>query len=411
MLIMNKKVLMIAFHFPPDSSIGSQRTFKAAQYLPEMGWDPIILTAKSSAYQSIEKSQQIPDHIQENLYRTIALDVHRHLSFKGKHFEWMTSIDRWTSWIPGAIIKGHKIIKTHKPDVIWSTSPIPSAHYVAGYLSNKFNTPWVADYRDPMSYHHYSVSTLKEKALKYIDKKTIENCNAAVFTTEKARKLYLEKFNHINSDIFYTVENGFDEQNWDNLNDHILSSENPISDDKFSLLYSGVLYPNGRNPEPIFSALSELKKKKVINSENFEFIFQGSGDGKIFHDSITKHGISDIIKFTPPVSYLDSLYYIQQADALVIIQDEVFNFQTPGKLYEYIRTKNPILVVTPVESSTAITAEKYPLSFIASDKIEIQKSLNDIIIGKYKSLINFDIQQFSRRQKTFEMANIFNQLI
>ncbi len=54
---------MIAFHFPPDASIGAQRTSKTAEYLPEYGWDPIILTAKENAYASVEKSQNISEKL------------------------------------------------------------------------------------------------------------------------------------------------------------------------------------------------------------------------------------------------------------------------------------------------------------------------------------------------------------
>jgi hypothetical protein len=48
--VMVKRVLMIAFHFPPlHGSSGIQRTLKFAKYLPQHDWEPLVLTAHSPA--------------------------------------------------------------------------------------------------------------------------------------------------------------------------------------------------------------------------------------------------------------------------------------------------------------------------------------------------------------------------
>ena len=401
---------MIAFHFPPNSSIGAQRTFKTAEYLPEFGWDPIVLTAKPSAYDAIEKTQSIPQKLLNNTYRTAAFDVHRHLTILGKHLGWMAMIDRWTTWIPGAIWQGMKIIKIQKPDLIWSTAPIPSAHIVARILSKKYNIPWVADYRDPFHYHHTSISNLKTNALKAIDKTTIKNASMAVFTTPKTTQLYQEYFYKEPTEKFVTVENGYDEQNWEKLKNYIPTAVNPMSNKKFSLLYSGVLYQNGRDPTPLFEAIKKLKEEKTINSSNFELIFQGAGDGGHYKNLTKALAISELIRFTPSVSYLDSLFCISKAEALVIIQDEVFNFQIPAKLYEYIRASRPVLVITPENSSTAWAANRCSLCAITQKNDEIAKQLSEwikvpICISQDKQLV-----QFSRFKKTAEMAAIFDQI-
>jgi glycosyltransferase involved in cell wall biosynthesis len=408
---MTKKVLMIAFHFPPNPSIGVQRTFKTAEYLPEFGWEPIILTAKPTAYDTTESSQEISESLLANTYRTTAFDVHRHMTVMGKHLGWMAMIDRWTTWVPGAVWQGRKIIKEHKPDLIWSTSPIPSAHIIARILSKKYDIPWVADYRDPMKYHNYPTPPVTAKALKYIDVKTIESCKAAVFTTPKAMELYRDHFNQQSPDKFFTVENGYDEANWEKLNDHKLTSKNPISTTKFSLLYSGVLYQNGRDPTPLFQALKKLKHENRINKDNFELIFQGAGDGSVFVETIEALGIAALVRFMPSVPYLDSLFYIKEANALVIIQDKVFNFQIPGKLYECIRTGNPIIVITPEDSSTAWAANKYALSSVVKTEEQVRDAILKLLKKKNTSLDTSNVQQFSRFQKASEITDIFNHVI
>lgn len=122
---------MIAYHFPPlQGSSGIQRTLRFAQYLPQFGWHPIILTANTKAYENVssmdlsEMIDQIP------VYRSFALDTARHLSILKRYPRILAVPDRWITWWLGSIPKGLYLIKTLKPDVIWSTFPIATAHLI-----------------------------------------------------------------------------------------------------------------------------------------------------------------------------------------------------------------------------------------------------------------------------------------
>ena len=76
---MVKRVLMIAFHYPPlRGSSGIQRTLKFSKYLPEFGWDPVVLTAHQRAYSSIG-NDQISEISKQIFYRAFARDTTSHL--------------------------------------------------------------------------------------------------------------------------------------------------------------------------------------------------------------------------------------------------------------------------------------------------------------------------------------------
>lgn len=408
---MNKKVLMIAFYYPPSSAAAVQRTLKATEYLNEHGWQPIVLTAKSAAYDALELSQPIPSLVEPFTYRTGALDVQNHLAYKGKHFAWMAAIDRWTTWVPSAILKGRKLISEYQPDLIWSTTPTPSANIIGNYLAQKSGIPWVADYQDPFGYHHVKMSGARTRIFKAIDRLTINNCKAAVFATKHTMDVYQQAFAEVDKSRFHTVENGFDENNWKKLEHYYPESQSPISKHKFSLYYSGVLYSHGRNPEPVFQAISELKKSGLINRDNFELVFQGSGDGSEFAQVLAEKGITDMVLFQQPVPFLDSLYYMKQANALLLIQDAIFNLQVPGKLYEYIRTGRPIITLTPAESATAQEANKYSNSAVAKDANAIAETLKQWLENEPAPVSGETLQHFSRYEKTAAMADIFNQVV
>src|SRR5215210_1036845 len=101
---MVKRVLMVAYHFPPMSvSSGMQRTLRFAQYLPEYGWEPLILTAHQRVYPAVSEASlaEVPAHL--SVRRAFALDTAQHLSFRGAYPGWLATPDRWWSWWLGAV--------------------------------------------------------------------------------------------------------------------------------------------------------------------------------------------------------------------------------------------------------------------------------------------------------------------
>ena len=98
-----KKVLMVAFHYPPWSGgSGVHRALKFTKYLPEYGWQPIVLTASRQAYtENGASASAIPEGVV--VTRAFALDTTRHLSFRGSYLHWTALPDRWISWWPGAV--------------------------------------------------------------------------------------------------------------------------------------------------------------------------------------------------------------------------------------------------------------------------------------------------------------------
>jgi len=407
---MVKKVLIIAFDFPPSSAAAVQRTLKLVEYLPEFGWQSVVLTAKTCAYERTENSQLISPYLEKHLYRTTALDVKKHLSIKGKHFSWMMALDRWSTWIPTAIFKGQKLLKEYDFDAIFSTSPIPSSHIIANVLAKKSGIPWIADYRDPMLYMYYPTGKLEGFLQKWVDRLVSRHSSAMVFATSSAMDLYKSRVNEVDDPLLLTIENGYDEGNFEKLANIELCDDSIFSKSKFSLYYSGSLYQEGRDPVPLFQAIAELVVIGKISTDNFELIFQGSGDGERFWKTLIRLGLNDIIHFKEPVPYLESLANMSNADGLLLIQDAVFNLQVPGKLYEYIRAQKPILVMTPQASATSGVAHQTPYALIAYGKYEIIDKLKKIFKKNAVDGNGFKYARFSRYEKSKEFAKLFNQI-
>ncbi|WP_348680804.1 glycosyltransferase [Alteromonas mediterranea] len=398
-----KTLLMIAFEFPPSNGASVPRIESFYRYLKQWGWKVVVLTASSKAYQRIDNSYQ--DGKDDLVYRAMALDVPRHLSIKGKYLSSLEMPDRWgLTWIPCALVKGKKLLKQYKPDVVWSSSPIPSTHYIAQKLSSEGNIPWVADYRDPFHYMNGSAGKRLDKQHRKIDSQTLKQASKLTFATQQVRDLYCKEYGELVSKKSMVIENGFDESNFKKLAE-LPAMESPFSPNKFSLYYSGVLYAHGRDPKPIFNALALLQSEGKINEDNFELIFQGAGDGQDFLHHLDGLGIAKLVKFIPPVSFIYALSNMMQCNALLLIQDERFDKQIPGKLYEYLRTQKPLLVKSPTGSATQTLAANHAGVVSCYSEAESKFALLTIIEQK-KEKINRDLEKHSREQKAKEMNHL-----
>src|SRR5262249_1167158 len=150
-----KRLLMIAFHFPPAAgSSGIQRTLRFARHLPQFGWEPVVLTASPRAHERTS-DDQLDDVAGIAVERAFALDSARHLSVRGRSAGFTARPDRWISWWLGALPTGMAMIRRYRPDALWSTYPIATAHKIGHDLAYLSRLPWVADFRDPMAQEGY----------------------------------------------------------------------------------------------------------------------------------------------------------------------------------------------------------------------------------------------------------------
>ena len=147
-----RRVLMVAFHYPPCfGSSGYLRTLKFSRYLPQHGWQPIVLTAHPRAYPqtTAEQLPEVPPIA--SVTRTFALDARRHLAIRGSSLRIMALPDQWSSWWLSAVPAGLRLVRRYRPAVLWSTYPIATAHLIGLTLHRLTGIPWVADFRDSMT--------------------------------------------------------------------------------------------------------------------------------------------------------------------------------------------------------------------------------------------------------------------
>jgi hypothetical protein len=361
----SKKVLMIAFHYPPmRGSSGIQRTLKFSQYLPEWGWQPVLLSAHPRAYSNPGDDQMDEIPADMTVCRAFALDTARHLSLRGRYAGVMALPDRWVSWLLGAVPAGLRLIRSHRPQVLWSTYPIATAHLIGYVLQRLSGLPWVADLRDPMTDVGYPENPLTRKAYLWIERRTLERCTVAVCTTPGAIATYRRRFPHLPAERFRLVENGYDEENFLEAQQHGAADSDAAG--PLVLLHSGVIYPSERDPAPLFAAIATLRRRGLIDPATFKLVLRATGHDDFLAGLLALYGLEDMVSIAPHLPYRAALAEMLGVDALLLLQAANCNHQIPAKLYEYLRAGRPILALTDADGDTAATLRAAGVDTIAA---------------------------------------------
>ena len=189
-----RKVLIIAYYFPPMGLSGVQRTVKFAKYLPQFGWQPTVLTVNPTGYYALDES--LLKEVEEagvEIVRTNSLDVNRLLRKKGvvkmpserirKMLQFFGDTffipDTKIGWKRRALRKAQDILQREKFDLLFATAPPQTDFLIGTALKKKTQIPLVVDYRDswlqypykffPTPLHRYLHYRLEKRVLKAAD--------------------------------------------------------------------------------------------------------------------------------------------------------------------------------------------------------------------------------------------------
>lgn len=419
---MSKKALLVAFHFPPvKASSGLERTLALTRHLPSHGWAPLVLTASPSAYPAVsdERMGQIPEQTVVN--RSFALDAARHLSVGGRYPRWFALPDRWQTWILGAIPSGLAMIRRHRPQVIWSTYPIASAHWVGYVLHRLTGIPWVADFRDPMVEQDIRTGALSpvwsalRRARLAIEGRAAEHASALTFCTEGARQICIERYPNANASRWQVIANGFDESAFAAAEKR--QGRAQPKGDAIVLLHSGTIYPTpDRDPSHFFRALRRVLDGRPDKARPIKVVLRASGVDTYFRDLLSALRLSEHVLLPPALPYEAALQEMLGADGLIIFQGYTSNPAIPAKLYEYFRAHRPILALADSAGETARLMREESVGEIAPLEDEgliaeaLAKFLCDIDAGQSRLMNPDRIARFERMQAVSKFASLFDEI-
>jgi len=356
-----RKILVIAYYWPPAGGPGVQRWLKFVKYLPEFGIEPIVYVPENPSYPIVDEKlvREVPDSIKivkqpirepygwasllsKKKTKTISSGIikEKDPSFIEKVLLWIRGNlfipDARKLWVKPSISYLAKVIADEGIETIITTGPPHSLHLIGLGLKKKYNIDWIADFRDPwtsIGYHKKlrltEYARLKHKAL---EKGVLLRTDKIVVTSNTTKT----EFEAITPKPIKVITNGFD----DDLPTVKLDS-------KFTISHIGSLL-TGRNPLGFWQALQELISENHAFKNAIKIQLAGVVGEEVLQ-SIKDYGLTDYVKQLGYLSH-DRVLEIQQKSQLLLlleIDSEETKGIIPGKLFEYLNAKRPILAIGP----------------------------------------------------------------
>lgn len=347
-----KKVLIVAYHFPPENAIGALRPMGLVRHLPRHGWEPLVLTARHG--DRTELAGRI------RLFETDPFD----LSFLGRRRSaaarpapgdgpvitgdpqgplkaFLKSLlafpDRNNGWYLAATRRGHEVVRTCGADAVLSTSPPMTAALVARRLCAAHRIPWAADLRDLWTqYHRYPYGRLRKALETRLERWTLGQASVVTVVSDvRAAKL---RTLHPGTDV-RDVTLGFDEDDFRGT----VPERDPGG--RFVVTHAGKL--KGRQDAgPFLRALAELLAEGVVDPGRVRVDFWGLVSRNV-PTQVAELGLERVVAFHPTIPRREVVPKLQGSQLLLLCQwnDPAETGIHPGKLFDYLGARVPVLSV------------------------------------------------------------------
>lgn len=422
---MIKKILIIAYSFPPIPYSGAYRIIRICKGLSRLGVEVHALSIKidDNIPNDYDLLKKLPNDI--NIHRTYIPDpwlLYQQWKKNNKNrkgFKYINKIlslllrlitipDHQIFWIPFAVLHGRKIIRKHHIKTFLISSPPNSSQLVGYFLKKMTKVKWLADFRDPIvgniaATHLINptdfISKVENRILIELEKLVIKNADIAIANTETHRKELTEKFK-INK--FVTIRNSFDEDDYKGLSKKKYN--------KFTIAHIGSMY-GLRKADILFNAVKKFEESIAPEVLKLQILFVGQCVDDLKR-SVNNHGVEKYVEMKGMVPHKEAIQIMMRSHLLLLIKatGEGSLGQIPAKFFEYLGTKNKILCIGSEKSEVAWIITGLKAGYIIEDNL---LEINGILQKEYYAYqqkridtINSEIVNYSSSHIADEVAKL-----
>jgi len=394
--VKRKRILVVTYYWPPSGGAGVQRWLKFTKYLPDFGWDPIVFTPENpdfdlkdesllvdvnndvevlkfpiwEPYQIFKKLSgnkriqqgQILETDKKSVFKRLAIWLRGNLFVPDPRIFWVKpSVDYLTS-----------IIQSNDIKYMITTGPPHSVHLIGKGLKLKNPTlTWVADFRDPWSQwdilKKMKISSFIWKRHLKLEQSVLKMADSVLATGPTAA----QEFRDLGARKVAFITNGFDAAD---TTDEDLSTKRRS---QFKVSHLGMLSQD-RNPVVLWKVLEELCSLPAFYKV-FELHLTGILSPEVVLSIKQYPRLSTKLVLSESIPHTGVFRSNRESDVLILLQTraEGANSQLPGKLFEYLSAKRPVLALGAEgnDISNILDATKAGKSFGYAEKEEIAKFL------------------------------------
>ncbi len=410
-----KKVLVVAYHYPPAGEVGVFRTLKFTKYLPQFGFQPVVLTVRNRSVGPLDTSllKEVPR--EAKVIATFSAE-HRLLrapSRLGVSPKWFLVPDAHVGWLPFAVVSGAAAIRKDDIDIILATAPVFTSLLVGYLLKKVTGKPLVLDYRDPWTQNPFVTypTGLHQRLEERMETSVLESADGIVTTTESISRRLVEKY-PFTWNRCAIIPNGFD-------SDDFLGLERSARSDRFTITYAGTFY-GLRTAESFLTALKSLITKNKPLQGKIRVVFAGPED-RLTLSLVRRLGLEAVVELTGFVAHRESLQLMINADVLLLVMSRgefvgngTGTMMIPGKTFEYIAARRPILALAPEGAVTDLVRRTGSGTVVPPDGVSAIESAVLTLFGRWEagnlSVEPTDVSVYERKALTARLATVLESL-
>ena len=435
-----KRVLIISYYWPPTGGSGVQRWVKFAKYLPAEGWQPVIYTPENPEQLAVDASLEAEVPTEAEIIRRRIVEpyeMYKKLLRKSGHSKeavevnpvnaqnksFLQKVAMWIRgnffrpdprclWIRPSVRFLKKYLKEHPVDLIVSTGPPQSMHMIGRKLARETGLPWIADFRDPWTkifyFKHLSMTCATERWHHKMEKKVLDDATAVVAVSP----LVQQDFQAMTQTPVELITNGFDECDF-HQEPFKMAEGGPQQ--LFTITHTGLFAADG-NPTVLWEVLAEKCRTCEEFRKSLRINLIGKTDEQIIkaaHDA----GLGDNVYDLGYQHHARAVDEQRKASLLILPlrKEPEYKAVLPGKLFEYMASYRPILGIGQPDGamSMILDSTKTGVVFDWEDKVAIAKYIDECWEKHLEGSLRVegsDISQFTRRNLTRRMAQLFDKL-
>jgi glycosyltransferase involved in cell wall biosynthesis len=432
---MNNKVLIITYYWPPSGGSGVQRWLKFVKYLPQLGWEPFVFTPENPSVELKDDSllADVPPEAE-----VIRLPIWEPYSFyarltgliRGKKIasaDYVSTGKKSVVQTLAAFIRGnffipdpkifwkrpavrflHDFIQHNHIRTIITTGPPHSMHLIGMELKKKNpSLKWVADFRDPWSrwdlLDTLHLTSLARARHRHLEQRVIAIADCVLTVTPH----YVNWFKEAGARKTVLITNGYDEDDFQGLD---YSKGN-----RFTVRHLGVV-DELRDPLPFMLAAREAvnENEELSTVLTIEFVGQVNS---AFRTWVEADGVlKKITVFRNPVPHSRLVEVYNQTDVLLLVlaNSAIAAGNIPGKLFEYLGAKRPVLGIGPEQGDAAVIIRNAKAGVVIERNNS--QAIKEQLLGLYSIWKNntgtagVGIESYSRKSLTANLVALLNSL-
>ena len=272
---------------------------------------------------------------------------------------------------------GKRIMRKERFQLIFSMHEPPSSHLCALRIKKEFkNIPWVLYWSDPWvkDISRKDIGIVRKHIEKNQEKSVVKLGDRHIFVTKENRDYFKNKYNLDEKNLFI-INRGYDKKLYKKIKEETKPSF--LKKDKINIVYTGEIIENIRDIKPFIESMKILKNTNLKLFNRLNILFFGNIDNPHIEKEL---GCFENIKLNKRIAFKEALRYIIHSDVLLVLGNKT-SMQIPAKIYDYLGSFNPILIVkgTKYDKLEELTKNIEKCFITENNSYEIIKSLEEII--------------------------------